>query len=99
VFEDYPAVLDAAGEPQLDENGRFVRGPLRQIFVMRKEPGFGEDYKHLRNGEWEYVAYRPDGSYSTPPQNSGSCANCHLQAGQPRDWVFRSNLLLKETGC
>ncbi len=96
VFEDYPAELDANGEPRLDENGRFIRGALRQIFVMRKEPGFGEDYKQLRNGEWEYVAYRPDRSYSTPPQNSGNCANCHLQAGQPRDWVFRSNLYFQK---
>jgi len=97
LFEDYPARLDAEGNPVLDENGRFIREALRTIFVMRKEPGFGEEYQQLRNGEWEYVAYRPDGSYATMPQNSGSCAQCHLLAGQPRDWVFRSAMYFQQS--
>jgi plastocyanin len=59
---------------------------------MRKEAGFGVEYANIRTGEWEYVAYRPDRSYGTTPQNSGVCANCHLQAGAGKDWVFRANL-------
>jgi hypothetical protein len=59
---------------------------------MRKEKGFGVDYGPNRNGEWEYVAYHPDGTYQTMPQNSFSCAICHLQAGQGKDWVFRAAL-------
>jgi hypothetical protein len=71
---------------------------------MRKERGFGADYKDLRNGEWEYVAYRPDGSYATQPSGTGSCALCHLTGGsltltpQSRnvgaqwDYVFRPDL-------
>src|SRR5262249_51090320 len=62
------------------------------IFVMRKEKGFGAEYGPNRNGEWEYVAYRPDGTLSTTPQNSFSCAICHLQATQSKDWVFRYGL-------
>src|SRR5205814_1508687 len=72
---------DAAGEPLLDKDGRFVPNALTTIFVMRKERGFGADYKELRNGEWEYASYRPDGSFGTQPSATGSCALCHLKGG------------------
>jgi len=104
LFESYTVQEDANGEPILDRNGRFIPNVFNQIFVMRKERGFGADYKELRNGEWEYVAYRPDGTYATTPANSGSCALCHLTGGsltltaQSRnvgaqwDYVFRPDL-------
>src|SRR6266496_74306 len=104
LFESYSVQEDAAGEPLLDSNGRFVPNALTTIFVMRKERGFGADYKELRNGEWEYVAYRPDGSYSTQPSGTGSCALCHLTGGSLTlssasrnvgaqwDYVFRPDL-------
>jgi plastocyanin len=47
----------------------------------------------LRTGEWEYVAYRPDESHSTPPQNSANCAACHLGSNEAKDWVFRADVL------
>jgi len=50
LFESYSVQEDAAGEPLLDGNGRFVPNVLTTIFVMRKERGFGTDYKELRNG-------------------------------------------------
>ena len=92
VGEFTPALRDANGNPILDANGRFQKDPATPstINVMRKEKGFGVAYERIRNGEWEYVAYRPDGTTSTPPQNSGTCANCHLQAGAGKDWVFRA---------
>ena len=104
LFESYSVQEDAAGEPLIDANGRFVPNALTTIFVMRKERGFGADYKELRNGEWEYVAYRPDGSYSTQPSATGSCALCHLTGGSLTlssesrnvgaqwDYVFRPDL-------
>src|SRR5262249_25413455 len=67
LFESYTVQQDDKGEPLLDENGRFIPNELTTLFVMRKEKGFGEDYQFLRNGEWEYVAYRPNGTYATPP--------------------------------
>ena len=79
LFEDYPTVPDANGNPTLDENGRFVRGPLRTVFAMKKDKGFGAEYGPIRNGEWEYVSYLPDGTYATAPANSGTCALCHMQ--------------------
>ena len=43
-------------------NGRYTRDELAGHFVMHKEPGFGAKYGELRNGEWEYVAYKADGN-------------------------------------
>jgi Cytochrome P460 len=108
LFESYTVKEDASGEPLLDENGRFVPNVLNTIFVMRKERGFGADYKELRNGEWEYAAYRPDGSYATPPSGTGSCALCHLTGGAlplssgskpigaQWDYVFRPDLYFNQ---
>jgi len=80
VMETYVVMEDANGEPLLDANGRFMpNSNPPTVFVQRKEQGFGVDYGLIRNGEWEYVAYHPDGSYSTPPSGTGSCAACHLQ--------------------
>jgi hypothetical protein len=104
LFESWSVQEDAAGEPLLDSNGRFIPNQLTTIFVMRKEKGFGADYKELRNGEWEYVAYRPDGTYQTQPSGTGSCALCHLTGGSLTltpgsrnvgaqwDYVFRPDL-------
>ncbi len=100
LFESYSVQEDASGEPLLDRNGRFMPNALTTIFVMRKEKGFGADYKDLRNGEWEYVAYRPDGSYDTPPSGTGACAQCHRNGGALNaddigaqwDYVFRPDL-------
>jgi hypothetical protein len=106
LFESYSVQEDPKGEPVLDLSGRYIPTNLTTIFVMRKEKGFGTDYKDLRNGEWEYVAYRPDGTYSTPPANTGSCALCHLTGGSLNlssisknigatwDYVFRPDLYL-----
>src|SRR5881628_1266744 len=103
LFESYSVLEDAAGEPLLDSSGRFVPNALTTISVMRKERGFGADYKELRNGEWEYVAYRSDG-YSTQPSGTGICALCHLTGGSLTlspgsrnvgaqwDYVFRPDL-------
>ncbi len=104
VFEDFPVQQDANGDPVLDQNGRFIPQELRTIFVMRKERGFGADYKELRNGEWEYVSYLPDGGFATPPSGSAACAACHLNGGRTpvplegkhmnalNDYVFRADL-------
>jgi len=71
---------------------RSIGAQVTGLHVMRREKGFGEAYGKNRAGEWEYVEYRPDGSYQTPPQKSGSCAECHVKAGQQRDFVYRGRL-------
>ncbi len=89
LFESYTSKRDASGGITLDENGRAIPDVLGTIFVKRKEPGFGAAYQTIRNGEWEYTAYRADGSTQTAPAASGACAACHLQVGPPADWTFR----------
>jgi plastocyanin len=92
VMETWRAVEDEGGNVVLDDSGRYQRDTLTGIFVMRKEPGFGAAYEMNRSGEWEYVAFRPDKTYSTTARNSAPCSVCHTDAGGSRDWVFRANL-------
>lgn len=94
AMETWRATLDADGNPVLDENGRFIRDTSipPTLNVMRKEKGFGEAYGPNRNGEWEYGGYRVDGSVNTLPQNTGICAQCHLQASQGKDFIMRASL-------
>src|SRR6266849_2682394 len=94
VMETWASLKDSAANPILDSHGRFQKDPnaTPTLFVMRKEKGFGVDYGVNRNGEWEYVAYRPDGTYQTAPSGSASCAICHLQTDPAKDYVFRAGL-------
>src|SRR5207247_10038126 len=57
LFESYSVQEDAAGEPLLDSNGRFIHNALTTIFVMRKERGFGADDKDLRHAEQRSGGY------------------------------------------
>jgi plastocyanin len=97
VMETWAALKDAAGNAILDKAGRFQKDPAAAptIFTMRKEKGFGAAYAQNRNGEWEYVSYTPAKAFATTPQNSYTCATCHLQAGQGKDWVFRASFRFK----
>ncbi|MEP7198485.1 MAG: cytochrome P460 family protein [Chloroflexota bacterium] len=92
IFESWRPKEDSSGNVIKDANGRFIREALTTVFVMRKEPGFGTEYQNLRNGEWEYVAYRPDKTVSTLPQQSFSCAACHLGVGPEHDFVLRDDI-------
>ena len=96
VMEVYRTQRDDDGNVMLDEDGRFVRDELFGLFAMRKEPGFGAKYGVQRNGEWEYVAYRPDGSYLAPPERTQACAACHVEASEGRDWVFGAHRFFEQ---
>jgi plastocyanin len=96
VMDVYRTPKDDAGNVLLDENGRYMRDELAGHFIMRKEPGFGAKYGQLRNGEWEYVAYRPDGTFQTPPERTNGCAGCHVEAGFGKDWVFGAHRFFGE---
>ena len=105
LFESYSVKQDAAGEPLLDENGRFIPNVLTTIFVQKKMPGFGSEYGAIQSGEWEYIAYTPDGNVSTAPAATGACSLCHRtgsnlnpaainfpRIGAQWDYVFRPEL-------
>ena len=89
LFESWTPKRDAQNNAVLDENGRLIPDTLTTLFVKRKEQGLGEAYGSNRNGEWEYVAYRPDGTTQTAPSATGGCAICHLDAGAQNDFTFR----------
>ncbi|MBI3418268.1 MAG: cytochrome P460 family protein [Verrucomicrobia bacterium] len=89
VMETASTLSDAQGKPLLDERGNLRKDKVLGLHVMRREKNFGEAYGENRTGEWEYVEYRADGSHLTPPQESASCAECHVKAGAKRDFVYR----------
>jgi hypothetical protein len=88
VMETWSTLQDERKNVKTDHTGHFRRDKVTGLHVMRKEPGFGEAYRENRTGEWEYVEYRPDGTYITPPAASAKCASCHLKAGAAKDFVF-----------
>jgi chitinase len=93
VMETAGAIKDEQGKPRVDDNkGQFRKGAVVGLHVMRREKGFGEAYGENRTGEWEYVEYRADGTYLTPPNKSSACAECHVKAGRDRDFVYRDRL-------
>jgi hypothetical protein len=87
VMPIYAAKADGKGELAKDANGRLVKGELSTIFVMEKRSGWGAGYSdELRNGEWEYARFAPDGqrmaSVDTKP-----CLQCHKPMAK-QDFVF-----------
>jgi hypothetical protein len=91
VMETATARKDAQDKVMVDKKGNFQTEKVLGIHVMRREKGFGESYGTNRSGEWEYVEYRSDGSWKTPPEKSTSCAKCHIQAGSERDFVYHGS--------
>jgi hypothetical protein len=93
VMETATVLLDTQRQP-LDPKGAVRKKEITGLHVSRREQGFGEAYGRNRAGEWEYVEYKPDGSYKTPPQKSSTCAECHVKAGAQRDFVYQGRLSL-----
>jgi len=89
VMETSNALKDPHGKPLSDEKGIYRKDNVVGLHVMRREKNFGEAYAQNRTGEWEYVEYRADGTYITPPEKSFACAKCHVKAGPKRDFVYR----------
>jgi hypothetical protein len=83
----YSALLTAAGDPQKDANGRFIKGPVVAYAVMEKRAGWGADYpEDVRNGEWEYQAFTRDKTVNDKA-NLTACFNCHKPLDK-QDFVF-----------
>ena len=83
----YKAVVNAAGEPEKDANGRFIKGDLIGYTVMEKRTGWGGEYPdEVRNGEWEYQAFKADKSVNDKA-NLKNCFVCHKPLDK-QDFVF-----------
>lgn len=85
---NYKAKLNAAGEPEKDANGRFIKtDEIAGIAVMEKRSGWGAEYPpEMRNGEWEYQAFKADGAVNDKADLK-TCFNCHKPLDK-QDFVF-----------
>lgn len=83
----YKAQLDPQGTPVKDANGRFVKGDMAGITIMEKRAGWGTEYPpDLRNGEWEYAIFTPDGKLNEKANYKG-CFTCH-KPHEKQDYVI-----------
>lgn len=83
----YKAKLDASGQPEKDSNGRFIKGELLAYTVMEKRTGWGSEYApEIRNGEWEYQAFKADKSVNDKAKLT-NCFTCHRPLDK-QDFVF-----------
>lgn len=96
IMETAGTAQDGTGQPAKDAAGNLVKGKVLGLHVMRREKDFGVAYVAKRSGEWEFVEYRADGSYLTPPHRSATCAECHIKAGAEKDFVFNGRF--RDTG-
>lgn len=87
TMEVYKAKLDGTGKPVKAGNGRFVKGDLVTIMVMEKRAGWGAEYPdEIRNSEWEYAQFEPDGG-PHEPADTRPCFQCHKRMSR-QDFVF-----------
>jgi hypothetical protein len=85
---NYKAKLGADGQPEKDANGRFIKtSELAGIVVMEKRAGWGAEYPPaMRNGEWEYRAFKADGTVNDKADLK-TCFMCHRPLDK-QDFVF-----------
>lgn len=82
----FKAKLDEKGNPLKDDKGRFIKGDLDHINVMEKRQGWGTEYPdEIRNSDWEYASFRPDGSQVK--RDYKPCFACHKPMANT-DYVF-----------
>lgn len=84
----FKAKLDAAGVPEKDAKGRFIKGELVGYTVMEKQAGWGELIPtEIRNGDWLYQAFKADKSVNDKA-NLKNCFACHKPLDERLDFVF-----------
>jgi hypothetical protein len=92
TMEIYAANVDDKGELVKDASGRLSKGELTAVFVMEKRAGWGTEYpKDIRNGEWEYAQFTPDGKPG--PADTKACFLCHKPQAE-QDYIFSFPKLL-----
>lgn len=87
VFEIYKAKKDASGSVVTDASGMRIPDKHALNAVMEKRDGWGAGIPEaIRNGDWDYSTYKPDGAFAKKDFNS--CFGCHLPLGEGKDFVF-----------
>lgn len=86
IAEVYKAKKDADGEVIESALDRRVRDKFALIAVMEKRAGWGDGFpEELRNGDWDFATFKPDGSPAKKDLNN--CRACHAPLGE-MDHVF-----------
>jgi len=86
VAEVYKAKLDENKKVVTSELGRRIRDTFALVAVMEKGEHLGKGYpEELDNGNWEYGAFKPDGSLAGKDLNS--CRECHAPQ-KKMDYLF-----------
>lgn len=76
VAEIYKAKKDANGEVMMSPLGRRIRDKFALVAMMERGEGWGESYPEgLRNGNWDFATFTPDGSKAEKDLNA--CRACH----------------------
>ena len=76
VGEIYKAKKDASDKVIDSQLGRRIRGNLALVAVMEKQKGWGAKFPDgLKNGDWDFSAFKPDGTDAKKDLNS--CRTCH----------------------
>jgi hypothetical protein len=89
VMELYKAKEGPDGALMKNAEGKLVKGDLLKVYVMAKGKGWGETAPAgLKNGDWVYSNYMPDGK-TVSPDPAVSCRACHLPLGESKDYVHR----------
>ncbi|HEU4458790.1 MAG TPA: cytochrome P460 family protein [Methylibium sp.] len=88
VMENYAAKANTDGTLATGADGKLVKGDLLRVFVMGKNPGWGQDVPDgLKNGNWIYSAFLANGDRAPDP--AAGCRACHAPLGQAKDFVHR----------
>jgi hypothetical protein len=86
VMRDYAGVADGHGGWK-SEGNRLVPGKAVVVLVQQKEKGWGTAHPEaIRNGEWEYAMYTPDGKPINVDAEK-ACMPCHKRYADT-DYTF-----------
>lgn len=81
VGEIYAARKDASGKVVTSSLGRRINEKLAAIAVMEKRKGWGGAFsEELRNGDWDFAIFSPDGKRLDKDLNA--CRSCHAPLKQ-----------------
>lgn len=76
LTEIYAAKVDGDGNPVKGDDGHFVADKLLVVAAMEKRKGWGDAIpEELRNEDWNYALFEPDGSPKAT--NQAKCLACH----------------------
>lgn len=95
IGEVYKAKKDADGEVVTSGLGRRIKDKFALVAVMEKREEFAGRYSgDLDNGQWDYAAFKPDGTIAEKDLNT--CRACHAPMKES-DFIFSMEHLPTQT--